>query len=62
MPLKKYIPPRPNPVSLGGTRVTSAPIQPSPGPVLVPVPTPTPTPPPPTGPSFSNAFSNAFDI
>ena len=58
MPLKKYIPPRPNPVSLGGTRVTSAPIQPSPGPVLVPVPAPAP----PTGPSFSNAFSNAFDI
>lgn len=58
MPLKKFIPSRPIPVSLGGTRVTSAQLPPSPGPVLVPVPTPAP----PTGAAFSNAFSNAFDI
>jgi hypothetical protein len=60
MPKKAFIPKRPDFASLGGTRITSAPPQPSPGPVLVPF-TP-PTPPPPVGGGFSNAFSNAFDI
>jgi hypothetical protein len=60
MPLKKYIPPRPTAVSLGGTRVSTSQITPSPGPVLVPVTTTTPT--PPTGGGFSSAFSNAFDV
>jgi hypothetical protein len=61
MPLKKYIPPRSTAVSLGGTRVSTSQITPSPGPVLVPILPPTP-PPPPAGGAFSNAFSNAFDI
>ena len=60
MPLKKYIPPRPTAVSLGGTRVSTSQITPSPGPVLVPV--NVPIPPTPTNGAFSSAFSNAFDI
>ena len=60
MPLKKYVPPRPNFTPLRGKRTLSAQFQPSSGPVLVPI--TTTTPPPPTGGGFSSAFSNAFDI
>ena len=57
MPLKKYVPQKPQFAPLGNTRVFAQ--SPSPGPVLVPIATPTPT--PSTGGAFSSAFSNAFD-